>query len=145
MGYTTLQSDQQSTPVNTPLPRSVLTNNGPDQESTLSDTSSSQRQVESITPCVTQNDRFVDPSAKPLQPGTVIICAKIPFIVSNNGKIFNFTGGSFKQLYVADPSDHKFLVSLANSPNTFSSIINSVISLLPRFSCKQTNANKHKN
>ena len=37
---------------------------------------------------------------------------------------------------------NKFLVSLANSPNTFSSIINSVISLLPRFGSKQTNPNK---
>ena len=34
-----------------------------------------------------------------------------------------------------------FLVSLANSPSTFSSIMNSVISLLPRFSSKQTNDN----
>ena len=63
--------------------------------------------------------------------------------MSNNGKIYNFTGGSFKQLYVADPSGHTFSVSLANSPSTFSSIINSVLSLLPRFSSKQTNSNKH--
>ena len=119
MGYTTSQSDQQGTPVNTPLPRSVLTNNGPDQDSTLADTPSSQRQVESFPPCVRQNDRFVDPSGKPLQPGTIIICDNIPFIVSNNGKIYSFTGGSFKQLYVADPSEHTFLVSLANSPSTF--------------------------
>ena len=56
-------------------------------------------------------------------------------------KIYNFTGGSFQQLYVADPSKHKFLVSLANSPSTFSSIINSVISLLQRFGSKQTNDN----
>ena len=34
---------------------------------------------------------------------------------------------------------------MANSPSTFSSIINSVISLLPRFSSKQTNPNKHTN
>ena len=145
MGYTALQSDQQGTQVNTPLPRSVLTNNGPDQDSTSADTPSSQRQVKSFTPCVRQNDRFVDPSGKPLQPGTMIICDKIPFTVSNNGKIYNFTGGSFIQLYVADPSKHKFLVSLANSPSTFSSIINSVTSLLPRLSCKQTDPNKHKN
>ena len=65
--------------------------------------------------------------------------------MSNNGKIYNFTGGSFKQLYVTDASEHKFLFSLANSPSTFSSIINSDISLLPRFSCKQTYPNKHKN
>ena len=64
--------------------------------------------------------------------------------MSNNGNIYNFTGGSFKQLYVADSSKHKFLVRLANSPSTFSSIINSVISIFPRFSSKQTDPNKHK-
>ena len=142
MRYTTSQSDQQGTPVNTLLPRSVLTKNGPDQDSSSSGTPPSQRQVKSFTPCVRQNDRFVDPSGKPLQPGTVIICDKIPFVVSNNGKIYNFTGGSFKQLYVTDPSENKFLVSLANSPSTFSSIINSVIGLFPRFS--STKAGKHK-
>ena len=132
MGYTASRSDQQGTPVNTPIPRSVLTDNGPDQDSTSADTPSSQRQVESFTPCVRQNDRFVDPSGKPLQPGTIIICDKIPFVVSNNGKIYNFTGGSFKQLYVADSREHKFLVSLANSPSTFSSIINSVYRSTPK-------------
>ena len=119
MGYTALQSDQQGTPVNSPLPRSVLTENGPDQDYTSEDMPPSQIQVESFTPCVRQNDRFVDPPGKPLQPGSIIICDKIPFVVSNNGKIYNFTGGSFKQLYVADPSKHNFLVSLANSPSTF--------------------------
>ena len=94
MGYTALQSDQQGTPVNNPLLRSVLPDNGPDQDSTSADTPSSQRQVESFIPCVRQNDRFVNQSGKPLQPGTIIICDKIPFIVSNNGKIYNFTGGS---------------------------------------------------
>ena len=89
MGYTTSQSDQQGTPVNTPLPRSVLTKNHPDQGSNLSGTPPSQRQVESFTPCVKQNDRFVDPSGKPLQCGTIIICDKIPFVVSNSGKIYN--------------------------------------------------------
>ena len=132
MEYTASQSDQQHTPVNTPLPRNMFTTNDPDQDSTLTDTPSSQGQVESFTPCVRQNDRFVDPSGKPLQPDTIIICDKILFIVSNNGKIYNFTGCSFKQLYVADPSKHKFLVSLANSPSTFWSIINSIISLLPK-------------
>ena len=145
VGYTTSQSDQQGTPVNTPLTRSVLTENGPDHDSSLSGTPPSQRQVETFTLCVRQNDRFVNPSGKPLQPGTIIICDKIPFTVSNNGKIYNFTGGSFKQLYVADPSKHKFLLSLANSPRTFQSIINSVIGLFPRLSSKQTDSNKHKN
>ena len=119
MGYTTSLSEQQSTPVNTPLPGSVLTKNGPGQDSSSSSTPPSQRQVESFTPCVRQNDRFVNPSGNPLQPDTVIICDNIPFIVSNNGKIYNFTGGSIKQLYVAYPSEHKFLVMLANSPALF--------------------------
>ena len=65
--------------------------------------------------------------------------------MSDNGKIYNFTGGSFKQLYVADSSEHKFLVSLANSPGTLSSIINSVIGLFARFSSKEPKSNKHKN
>ena len=119
----------------------MLTANGPDQNPISTDTPSSQRQVKSFTPCIRQNDRFVDPSGKPLQLGTIIMCDKIPFVVSNT--IYNFTGGSFTQLYVTDSSEHKFLVSLANSPSTFSSIINSVISLLPRFSSKQTDSNKH--
>ena len=96
MEYAGSQSDQQGTPVNTLLPSNVLTNNGLDQESISGDTLPSQKQVESFTPCISQNDRFADPSGRPLQPGTVIICDKIPFIVSNNGKIYNFTGGSFK-------------------------------------------------
>ena len=141
IGYTAPQLDQQHTPVNTPLPRNMLTTSDSSQDSTLADTPSSQRQVESFTPCVRQNDRFVNPSGKPLQPGTIIICDKIPFVLSNNGKICNFTGGSFKQLYIADPSKHMFLVSSANSPSTFSSILNSIISLLPRFGSKQSNTN----
>ena len=126
MGYTASQSDQQGTPVNALLPRSVLTNNGADQDYTLADIPSSKRQVESFTLCVRQNDRFVDLSGKPLQPGTIIICDKIPFVVSNNGKIYNFSGGSFEQLYVADPSEHEVIVSLAKSHGTFSSILNSL-------------------
>ena len=96
MGYTASQSDQHGTPVNTTLPRSVLTANGPNQDSISADTPPSQRQVASFTPRARQNDRFVDPAGKPLQPGTIIICDKIPFIVSNDGKIYNFTGDSFK-------------------------------------------------
>ena len=49
-----------------------------------------------------------------------------------------------KQLYVADPSEHKFLVTSANSPSTFSSIINSVLGLFPRLNNRQNNSNKHK-
>ena len=98
MEYKTSQSDQQGTQVNTPLPRSVLTENGPDQDSNSPGKPPSQRQVESFTPGVRQNDRFVDLSGKPLQLGTIIICDKIPFVMSNNGKIYTFRGGSFKQL-----------------------------------------------
>ena len=65
--------------------------------------------------------------------------------MSNNGKIYNFKGGNFKQLYVADLSEHKFLVASANSPSTFSSIINSVIDLFPKFNSKQTHSAEHKN
>ena len=101
-----LPSEQQGILVNTPLSRSVLTKNGPSQDSSSSGTPPSQRQVESFTPCVRQNDRFVDPSGYPLQPGNVIVCNNIPFIVSNNGKIYNFTGVSMKHLYAADPSEH---------------------------------------
>ena len=52
-----------------------------------------------------QHDRFVDPEGKPLQPGTIIFCEDVPFIVSANGKIYNYTGGNIKQLYIADPSE----------------------------------------
>ena len=49
-----------------------------------------------------------------------------------------------KQLYVADPSEHKFLVISANNPSTFSSIISSVLGLFLRFNDRQNNSNKHK-
>ena len=91
--YTAPHLDQQHTPVNTLLPRHMLTASDPNQDSPLADTPSSQRQVKSFTPCVRKNDRFVNPSGKPLQPGTIIICNKIPLVVSNNGKIYNFTWG----------------------------------------------------
>ena len=49
-----------------------------------------------------------------------------------------------KQLYVADPSEHNFLVTSANSPSTISNIFSSVLGLFPRFSNRQNNTNKHK-
>ena len=52
MGYTTPLSEQQSILVNTQFPRSVLTKNGPSQDSNASGTPPSQRQVEFFTPCV---------------------------------------------------------------------------------------------
>ena len=50
-----------------------------------------------------------------------------------------------KQLYIADPSEHKFLVTSANSPSTLSNIFSSVLGLFPRFGNRQGNTNKHKN
>ena len=43
-----------------------------------------------------------------------------------------------KQLCIADPSKHKFLVKEANRPSTFANILDSVLGLLPGF-CKQPN------
>ena len=43
-----------------------------------------------------------------------------------------------KQLYVTDPSEHKFLVTSSNSPSTFSSIISSVLGLFLRFNIDKT-------
>ena len=82
----------------------MLTASDLNQNSSLADTQLTQGQVKSFRLCVRKNGRFVNPSGKPLQPGTIIIWDKIPFVVSNNGKIYNFTGGSFKQLYITDPS-----------------------------------------
>ena len=66
------------------------------------------RQVEVLMHCTRQHDRFVDSKSRPLQPGTLIFCDDLPFIVSANSKVYIYTGGHMKQLYVADPSEHKF-------------------------------------
>ena len=133
-----------STPVASPLARSILPDN---RSHAVTDTSnpkssltipSQDKQVEVLTPCTRQHDRFVDPTGKPLQPGTVIFCEDLPFIVSNNSKIYNYTGGNMKQLYIADPSKHKFLVKEANRSSTFANILDSVLGLLPGF-CKRQN------
>ena len=102
--------------------------------------SSQDRQVEVLMPCTRQHDRFVDPNGKPLQPGMVIFCEDLPFIASANGKVYNYTGGNMKQLYIADPSEHKFLVKEANRPSTFSNILDSVSGMLPGFCKRQNNA-----
>ena len=44
-----------------------------------------------------------------------------------------------KQLYVADPREHKFLVNEANRPGTLSNILGSVLGMLPVFHRKQSN------
>ena len=141
---TTLLLDAPSVPVNSQFTRSILTENGTHSASDAPNTPISDRQVEALTPCMRQHDRFVDPSGKPLQPGTVIVCEDLPFVVSGNGKIYNFTGGNMKQIYIADPSKHKFLVTSANSPSTFSNIFSSVLGLFPRFGKRQSQIDKHK-
>ena len=122
-----------STPVNMLLARSILLDNS-SHASTVTTHSNSlivisthDKQVKALTPCTRQHDRFVDPTGKP----HVIICEDLPFIVSNNGKICNFTGGNMKQLYVTDLSKQKFLVKAANTPSAFSNMIGSVLSLFP--------------
>ena len=135
------------TPVTTPPPRST-----PSQEnnSAVIDTSGTNtpmpipttaqdrhHQVEVLTPCTRQYGRFVDPPGTPLLPGTVIFCDDLPFIVSANGKIHNYTGGNMKQLYVTDTREHKFLVNEANMPGTITNILGLVLSMLPGFPKKQ--------
>ena len=53
------------------------------------------------------------PHVNHFNPGTVIVCDDLPFVVSNNRKNYNFTGGNMKQLYIADSSKHKFLVFIS--------------------------------
>ena len=77
------------------------------------------RQVEVLTPCMRQHDGFVDPKGKPLQLGIVIFYKDLTFIVSAYGKIYNYMGGNMKPLYIADPSEHKFLVKEANRQALF--------------------------
>ena len=50
-----------------------------------------------------------------------------------------------KQLYITDPSKHKFLVTSANSSSTVSNILSSVLGLFPRFGNRQSHTNKYKN
>ena len=134
------------TPVTTPVARSIPSDSN---SSAVMDTSNSNtpvpitmqdREVEVLTPCTRQHDKFVDPAGRPLQPGTVIFCDDLPFIVSANSKICNYTGGNMEQLYVADPSEHKLLVNEANRPGTLSNILESVLGMLPGFWKKQNNA-----
>ena len=130
--YSTLQSptrpttpllDAPSTPVNSQLARSILPENrnhtALDTPNTPITASAQDRQVEALTPCMRLHDRFVNLSGKLLQPGIVIVCEDLPFVVSSNGKIYNFTGGNMKQLYITDPSNHKFLVKAANNQTSF--------------------------
>ena len=45
-----------------------------------------------------------------------------------------------KQLYVADPRKHRFLVNEANRPGTIANILDSVLSMLPGFCKKKQNS-----
>ena len=85
---TTLLSDVPGIPVNSQFTRSILTEKGTHSASDTPNTPPSDRQVGALTPCMRQHDRFVDPSGKPLQPDTVIVCEDLPFIVSSIGKNF---------------------------------------------------------
>ena len=49
-----------------------------------------------------------------------------------------------KQLYIANPSEHKFLVKATNSPSTFTNIFHSVLGLIPRFRKRQSQMDNHK-
>ena len=48
------------------------------------------------------------------------------------------------QLYITDPSKHRFLVKAVNSPSTFSNILGSVLGLLPGFHRRHNQANNSK-
>ena len=50
-----------------------------------------------------------------------------------------------KQLYVANPREHKFLVNEANRPGTITNILRSVLSMLPGFHIKQNSTTHNPN
>ena len=110
--------------------------------SMLMSTQDNQHQVEVLTPCTRQYDWFVDPQGRPLQPGTVIFCDDLPFIVSANYRIYNYTGGNMKHIYVGDPREQRFLVNEANRPGAIVNILGSVLGMLPGFHNRQTSS-KH--
>ena len=135
-----------NTPVTTPVTKRIPSDSSSSAVMNTSNpntplpTSIQDRQVEVLTPCTRQHNRFVDPKGRSLQPGTVIFCYDLPFVVSANGKIYTYTGGNMKQLYVAHPREHKFSVNEANRPGTLSNILESVLGMLPGFHRKQNNA-----
>ena len=49
-----------------------------------------------------------------------------------------------KQLYIANPSKHKFLARDPNRPSTFSNILDSVLGLLPGFHKRQNQSHSTK-
>ena len=138
-----------SSPIALPLAGSILPDNSnyavtdTSNPNTPVPISSKDREVEVLIPCMRQHDRFVDPEGKPLQPGMVIFHEDLPFIVSANGKINNYMGGNMKQLYIADPSEHNFLVNEANRPSTFSNMLDSVLDMLPGLHKRQNSASSN--
>ena len=84
-GNNSTQPGQPSTLKNTLLLKRVPTDSSSEPDSDLAATPS-QGPAENFTQCVRQNSRFVDLSDNLIQPGTVIVSNKLPFIVSNNGK-----------------------------------------------------------
>ena len=103
-------------------------------------TQDDQHQVEVLPSCTRRYDNFVDPQGRPLQPGTVILCDDLPFIVSVKGSIYNYTGGNVKQIYVADPREQRFLVNEANRPGAIVNILGSILRILPGFNNRQTSS-----
>ena len=86
------------TPVTTPLAQGTPS---PGNNSAVQDTSSTDtpipmpvatrdggHEVEVLTSCTRQYNRFVDSQGRPLQAGTVIFCDDLPFVVSTNGRIY---------------------------------------------------------
>ena len=102
----TPQARGTPSPGNNSTVQDVANTNTP--TSMLVATQDRQHQVEVLTPSTRQYDRFVDPQGRPLQPGTVIFCDDFPFIVSANGRIYNYTGGNTKQIYIAESKAKKW-------------------------------------
>ena len=50
-----------------------------------------------------------------------------------------------RQLYITDPSEHKFLVKEANRPSIFANILDSVLGLLAGFCKRQNQSDNSKN
>ena len=101
-------------------------------------TQDSEHQVKVLTPCTRQYGRFVDPQGRPLQPGSVIFCDDFSFIVSANGRIYNYTGGNMRHIYVADPGEQRYLVNEANRPCAIANILGSILRMLTGFHNRQT-------
>ena len=72
-----------------------------------------------------------------------MFCDDLPFGVSTNDRIYNYTGCNMNQIYIADPSVHRFLVNKANRPGAIANILGSVLRMLPGFHKKKQNNSTH--